>query len=160
MTREEAIELLDNLTGMVEDNQNSDYDTALKMAIKVLEQEPCEDAVSRKAVDLLCFEFLRANSDYNCAFYERFLDLPAVTPTHKASEWQQDHAILKAHSDGANEVIDRIKEAREKISDWDVNKLMDGCSEPFRLGVTRGLDIASVILDKLIAEVEGKNERA
>ena len=47
MTREEAIELLDNLTGMVEDNQNSDYDTALKMAIKALEQEPCEDGMEK-----------------------------------------------------------------------------------------------------------------
>jgi hypothetical protein len=54
--------------------------------------------------------------------------------------------------------LERIKETREKISDWDVNKLMDGCSEPFRLGVARGLDIASVILDKLIAESEGKGE--
>lgn len=156
MTREEAIELLDNLTGMVEDNQNSDYDTALKMAIKVLEQEPCEDAVSRKAVDLLCFEFLRANSDYNCAFYERFLDLPAVTPTHKASEWQQDHAILKAHSDGANEVIDRIKEAREEIAKgWYTrpeNRYEEGKKD-------RSLECMR-ILDKLIAEVEGKNERA
>ena len=26
------------------------------------------------------------------------------------SEWEQDHAILKAHSDGANEVLDKIKE--------------------------------------------------
>lgn len=39
MTREEAIELLDNLIGMVEDNHNSDYDTAFKMAIKALEQQ-------------------------------------------------------------------------------------------------------------------------
>ena len=51
MTREEAIDLLDNLIGMVEDNHKSDYDTALQMAIKALEQEPicpshgidCED---------------------------------------------------------------------------------------------------------------------
>lgn len=40
MTREEAIDLIDNLIGMVADNQNSDYDTALKMGIKALEQEP------------------------------------------------------------------------------------------------------------------------
>jgi hypothetical protein len=40
MTEEKAIDLLDNLIGMVEDNQNSDYDTALKMGIKALEQEP------------------------------------------------------------------------------------------------------------------------
>ena len=40
MTKEEAIDLLDNLIGMIEDNHNSDYDNALKMAIKSLEQEP------------------------------------------------------------------------------------------------------------------------
>lgn len=37
MTRIEAIDLLDNLIGMVDDNHDSDYDTALKMAIKALE---------------------------------------------------------------------------------------------------------------------------
>ena len=40
MTREEAIDLLDNLIGMVNDNHDSDYDTALKMAIKALENKP------------------------------------------------------------------------------------------------------------------------
>lgn len=45
MTREEAIELLDNLIGMVEDNHNSNYDTALQMAIKALLQEPVLDKV-------------------------------------------------------------------------------------------------------------------
>ena len=40
MTKEEAIDLLDNLIGMIEDNHNSDYDTALQMGIKALEQEP------------------------------------------------------------------------------------------------------------------------
>lgn len=40
MTEEKAMDLLDNLIGMVEDNHNSDYDTALKMGIKALEQEP------------------------------------------------------------------------------------------------------------------------
>jgi len=37
MKREEAIDLLDNLIGMVDDNHDSDYDTALKMAKKALE---------------------------------------------------------------------------------------------------------------------------
>ena len=50
MTREEAIDLLDNLIGFVEDNHGSDYDEALKIAIKALKQEPCEDAISRQAV--------------------------------------------------------------------------------------------------------------
>ena len=59
--------------------------------------------------------------------------------------WYRKHSIS----------LDKVKQAREEISDWDVNKVMDGCSEPFRLGVAKGLDIASVILDKLI-ESEGK----
>ena len=50
--------------------------------------------------------------------------------------------------------LDRIKEVREEILDWDVNKVMDGCSEHFKLGVARGLDIASEILDKLIESEE------
>ena len=45
MSREEAIDLLDNLIGMVEDNHNSSYDTALHMAIKALEQEPILDKI-------------------------------------------------------------------------------------------------------------------
>lgn len=40
MTKEEAIDLLDNLIGFVEDNHGSDYDEALKIAIEALEQNP------------------------------------------------------------------------------------------------------------------------
>ena len=61
-------------------------------------------------------------------------------------DWQEE---VKAIS------LDRIKAVAEEISDWDVNKVMYGCSEPFRLGVASGLDIASEILNKLI-ENEGK----
>ncbi len=50
--------------------------------------------------------------------------------------------------------LDKVKKVREEISDWNVNKVMDGCSEPFKLGVARGLDIASEILDKLIESEE------
>lgn len=38
MTREVAIDLLDNLLGMVTDNREADYDEAIKMAIKSLSQ--------------------------------------------------------------------------------------------------------------------------
>jgi len=44
MTREQAINLIDNLIGMVEDNHNSDYDIALQMAKKAIEQEPFKGA--------------------------------------------------------------------------------------------------------------------
>lgn len=36
MTRNDAIDLLDNLIGFVEDSHGSDYDEALKIAIKAL----------------------------------------------------------------------------------------------------------------------------
>ena len=63
MTKEEAMDLLDNLIGMVEDSQDNDYDEALKMGIKALERIPnafpthecvnptheCDDLISRQA---------------------------------------------------------------------------------------------------------------
>lgn len=39
MTNEEAINLIDNLKGMIEDNQNNDYDGAFKLAIEALEKQ-------------------------------------------------------------------------------------------------------------------------
>lgn len=54
--------------------------------IKALEQQPSDDCVSRKAVDLLCFKYLKPNNDDNVAFYEHFCDLPPVTPTFPSSE--------------------------------------------------------------------------
>ena len=38
MTRETAIDLLDNLKGMIEDSQGNDYDKAFRMAIESLKQ--------------------------------------------------------------------------------------------------------------------------
>ena len=38
MTKEQAIDLLDNLIGFIGDSHGSDYDQALKMAIKALRE--------------------------------------------------------------------------------------------------------------------------
>lgn len=46
MTDEKAKELLNNLIGMVEDNHESDYDTALKIGIDAIESKKiirCKD---------------------------------------------------------------------------------------------------------------------
>ena len=45
MTKKEAIDLLDNLIGMIEDNHGSDYDSAIRMAIDALESKwiPCSE---------------------------------------------------------------------------------------------------------------------
>ena len=50
MTREEAIKLLVNATYSDEWQGNEDLTTAYNMAIKALEQESCEDTISRQAV--------------------------------------------------------------------------------------------------------------
>lgn len=102
MTRDEAIDLLDNLIGMIEDNHESDYDTALRMGIKsleyddakyheehgevivdkavwedakrALEQKPCGDAVSRQAViDVV-------NNPLNIRLDEIIKQLPSFNP--------------------------------------------------------------------------------
>lgn len=39
MTREEAIELLEDLDGAIEDNQGRDYDEAFRMAIEALQKD-------------------------------------------------------------------------------------------------------------------------
>ena len=49
MTREEAIKLLANATYSDEWQGNEDLTTAYNMAIKALEQQPCEDTISRQA---------------------------------------------------------------------------------------------------------------
>ena len=43
--REKAIYLLDNLVGMIEDNQDNDYDFALKKGIEALKQEDVIDKI-------------------------------------------------------------------------------------------------------------------
>ena len=111
-----AIDLLDNLIGMVEDNQESDYDTALKMGKQALSQEPqcteqpclgtlcryykepcrvknelnvelnelkpCDDVVSRQAVDEIKELMTDINGD--TVYAVRMSDirqLPPVTPS-------------------------------------------------------------------------------
>ena len=54
MDKEQAIDLLDNLIGMIEDNQGNDYDTAFRMAIDALkaqlsQESTTSDLISRQA---------------------------------------------------------------------------------------------------------------
>lgn len=80
MTRKEAIDLLDNLIGMVEDNHNSNYDEALNMAIKALEQEPrwipVSERLPRKEGDYLVTV---RNKEYGF----QYIDIT----TYEHSEW-------------------------------------------------------------------------
>ena len=51
MTREEAIALLESRRDLIKSDypKIDDYREALEIAIKALEQKPCEDTISRQA---------------------------------------------------------------------------------------------------------------
>ena len=53
MTNQEAIDLLDNLIGMIEDNHGSDYDSAIRMAIDALKPKwiPCSERLPEEGKD-------------------------------------------------------------------------------------------------------------
>lgn len=85
MTREEAIRCLSvhsstNGSGLCTDKQHYE---AKQMAIKALEQEPCEDAISRQAVHDAVY---RASG---LAGAMRAIDnLPTVTPKQRTGHWE------------------------------------------------------------------------
>ena len=60
------------------------------------------------------------------------------------SEWEQDHTILKAYSDGANEVLDKIRAEIEQ----DAFKDVDGSKFIF-------VNRVNQIIDKYKGESEG-----
>ena len=84
-------------------------------------EEPCEDAISRQAVlDVIEKAVTKEVARWSIK------ELPSVNPQkpicpsagvdcedcpayEKKSEWEHDHEILKAYSDGASEVLESIK---------------------------------------------------
>lgn len=78
-------------------------------------EEPCEDCISRQAVlvGLANIAKAKARSDAQKALMGRVMffteKLPSVNPQKPKSEWEHDHEILKAYSDGASAVLDNIR---------------------------------------------------
>lgn len=61
---------------------------AEEMAIKALEQQPCEDAISRQAVEEIINDIRDCISvEGYCAIIERLKKLPPVTPQQKYGKW-------------------------------------------------------------------------
>ena len=105
MTIEKAIEFGKIFLKSIENEKGSATYEFVEMAVKMMEKEPCEDAISRQAVDTLIDELARAISDERCylpqrgrdtgAIMQNILDLPSVTPQpktgHWIKEWNIDH---------------------------------------------------------------------
>lgn len=94
MTREEAIHILYGVRANYlnhDDWQIRDRYKSLCMAINALEQEPCEDAISReKAINLLNKYFTRLYYDHAECLIEEFEALSSVQPKYNANEWCKD----------------------------------------------------------------------
>ena len=92
MTKEEAKIKIGEL-GMYARTQEWDdeYTEAVNMAIKALEQEPCEDAISRKDILNAVFEDDYMKNHMNGDTWERLEELigelPPVQPKQKMGYW-------------------------------------------------------------------------
>ena len=101
---------------------------------------PFDDCISRQAVldGLANIAKAKARSDAQKALMGRVMffteKLPPVNPQKPKSEWQQDHEILKAYSDGANAVLDEIKADIEQECKVESD-------HPYGQGLSRALEI-------------------
>ena len=140
--RKRAIETLKQLRLDYEEfyeEHNNEVTQAYDMAISSLETDEAYqleyesttkndlvvDCISRKAVINQIFYSTDNNGDVvlGSALRERITRLPSVTPQEPKSEWEHDHEILKAYSDGADEVLDKIRaEIDNALSDGMIHK--------------------------------------
>lgn len=93
MTTEEAINIMKVIVHMLEEKYDTDrVEDALDMAIKALEQQPCEDCISREAVDeyitKLLSGYLYDEERTRLEDLTTFVwELPSVQPTRPTGKW-------------------------------------------------------------------------
>ena len=136
MTTEEAIKTIETAKKFAYDEC---YEKAFDIAINALEQEPCEDAVSRKAVDSLVWEYLTKATDENIAFYEHFLDLPSVIPQEPKTKGSY-HPIISGNAQNPpkvksaeidNTIIHAKWIERDTDEDWWIECSNCGCGQSY-----------------------------
>ena len=128
MTREEAIEMIRDDVKKHHDYLSSQYRKCLKMAIEALEQEPCEDAISRReAITLPVMpkehrEYQTYNLDdvYEQGWFDLqkcIEELPSAQPDEKRTkERTKTHACDLISRQAAIDACLKLSEARRK---WD-----------------------------------------
>lgn len=86
MTIDDAIQRLKTT-----DACDVDLCEALDMAIKALEQEPCEDCIRRSDIGFTNFEIVMCNGDYKEALkmlLDKIEKAPSITPQPKIGKWK------------------------------------------------------------------------
>jgi len=94
MTREEAIEVLKDIYNYTRFDTYTTNE-ARTMAIKALEQEPCDDCVSRQAVLAIAGDSCLDLDSYEDTkeFCDAIKELPPVTPKREQGEWIEVHPL-------------------------------------------------------------------
>ena len=94
MTSDEAIGIMNVIVHMLEPQYDTDrIEDAVEMAIKALEQQPCEDVISRQAtLDAIIKRLGIKNETYlleaERVIYQQILAMPYVTPQPKMGKWR------------------------------------------------------------------------
>jgi hypothetical protein len=94
MTSEEAILCLKGIKNIGHDifTEQKNFQECLDMAIKALEQEPCDDCWSKKeVVDIINRQRFGINKISMGIIKEKLEALPSVTPTRKKGKWIDGH---------------------------------------------------------------------
>ena len=105
MTREEAIKVLKEIEYPVNGDNKEYRDTAFEMAIKALEQEPCDDAISREdALMALTGEWTELTDELIHQFIRRIKNLPSVNPQYTGDEIQKMQDLEQAEIEKAYEL--------------------------------------------------------
>ena len=106
-----------------------------------------EDAISRKAVLKIIDGWYEQNRDTDniedLIVLITYMD--SVNPQKPKSEWEHDHEILKAYSDGASAVLDMIRERVE----------LEKLGYPPSAGYYKAIMKVLQIIDKYKAKSEG-----
>ena len=97
MRAEEEIKPIVNATYSDEWQGNEDLTTAHNKAIKALEQEPCEDCVSRQTVNKWIDNDTYLTKTTKCRLEEELQNLPSVAPTRKKGKWIFTKTIFDKH---------------------------------------------------------------
>ena len=87
MTREEAIRWLKEDIDENGDEYVCEYIEAVEMAIKALEQEPCEDCVSREQLKRELHAQMAVDAITKETAEDMLNHLPSVTPQPRAGHW-------------------------------------------------------------------------
>ena len=101
MTIQDAINYFKGSFAIGKDDDSRHHNEVLEFTIKTLEQEPCEDAVSKAGVFEILGNLMSIPYDFDRPITEKDVsesmdeirNLPSVTPTRKKGKW-----INKSHT--------------------------------------------------------------